>query len=416
MRTTSAHEPSTPVPPGALPLGGPPSPVRRAKDEVRDAVPRPALRVEFIDCARLSPRDREAWRALARAQEVSAPFLDLAWIESWLEAFRPPSPCLLGVREADVLVAVTPLQVVHETWAGRAITILRSLTNVESYRFDLLCAHGRPDLLEEVCRRLCRETTADVIDLDRLSSDSPTLDAVRAVAAALGWRLLLKESFESPWRPLCRSSGAWDVNLKSKFKSNLRNRERRIARLGEVRFEVVTGDEPARERALETFYTLEASGWKGEAGSAIVQRPLCRALYDRLVARAGDRAWIALLRVAGRAVAAQVLSVEGGTLFMLKTAYDPEFSQYSPGQLLTARVIRHGIEKGFEALDFLASNMSWKADWMPRLRPHVRALLFAPSANGRYAYWTRYGLREIARKVPGARQLAHWPRSWGHGK
>jgi CelD/BcsL family acetyltransferase involved in cellulose biosynthesis len=368
-----------------------------------------------IDCARLSARDREAWQALARAQEISAPFLDCAWIESWLDAFRPPSALVLGVREADVLVAVAPVQVVHESWAGRAITVLRSLTNVESYRFDLLCARGRPHLLEEVCRRLCREA-ADVIDLDRLPSDSPTVDTLRAVAKDLGWRLVLRESFESPWRPLGRSVEDWDQNLKGKFKANLRNRERRIALLGEVGFQLVAGDDPTHERALEIFYRLEAGSWKGLEGTAIAQRPACRALYDRLVARAGDRVWIALLRVAGRAVAAQILRVEGGTLFMLKTAYDPEFAPYSPGQLLTARVIRDAIEKGFRALDFLASNMRWKSDWVPRLRPHVRAILFAPSANGRYAYWTRYGLREIARKVPGARQLARWPRSWGHGE
>jgi CelD/BcsL family acetyltransferase involved in cellulose biosynthesis len=95
-------------------------------------------------------------------------------------------------------------------------------------------------------------------------------------------------------------------------------------------------------------------------------------------------------------------------MFMHKTAYDPEFSPFAPGQVLTARVIGHGIEHGMDALDFLADNMPWKADWAPELRRHYRMLLFAPTARGRYAYWTRYGMREQAKRIPGAWRLARW--------
>jgi CelD/BcsL family acetyltransferase involved in cellulose biosynthesis len=114
-------------------------------------------------------------------------------------------------------------------------------------------------------------------------------------------------------------------------------------------------------------------------------------------------------------MAAHFLLVRDRTMFVQKTAYNLAFSPYAPGQLLTARVIRYGLENGMDALDFLAANMTWKADWAPQLRPHYRLLLFAPSVNGRYAYWMRYGLRESAKRVPGARRFVRWLRSRPNG-
>ena len=43
--------------------------------------------------------------------------------------------------------------------------------------------------------------------------------------------------------------------------------------------------------------------------------------------------------------------------------------------------------------------MTWKADWTPRLRPHYQILLFAPTMKGRYAYWSKYGVRQSAKAL-----------------
>jgi CelD/BcsL family acetyltransferase involved in cellulose biosynthesis len=201
--------------------------------------------------------------------------------------------------------------------------------------------------------------------------------------------------------------------LTRKFKANLRNRERRLNALGETTLEVVKEGGP-QSQALQIFYELEASGWKGEGGTAVVQHPSVKAFYDRLVDRSADL-WVPILRVGGRPVAAQVVPVRGRTMFIQKTAYDREFSSYAPGQILTARLIRYGIKGGMEAIDFLGENMIWKADWAPRLRQHFRLVLFSPSLNGRYGYWTRYALRERAKQVPGLPRLVRWLRAQSRG-
>jgi len=123
--------------------------------------------------------------------------------------------------------------------------------------------------------------------------------------------------------------------------------------------------------------------------------------------------WIPILRVQDRPAAAQLLRVQAHTMFMLKTAYHHDFAPYAPGQLLTARLVRYGLERGMEVLDFLADDMRWKSDWAPRLRRHYRLLVFSPGVRGRYAYWTRYGLREQAKRLSVVRRILGWSKGAG---
>jgi CelD/BcsL family acetyltransferase involved in cellulose biosynthesis len=366
------------------------------------------LRAAFTSAEALSGEDRARWHLLASHRPESAPLVDAAWMLSWADAFAPPEPVLLGAWEDGQLVGLAALQRVRESCGGRRLAVLQSLTNVESYRFDFLAWEGRADIADLLWRALFEARRWDLIHLEHIPEGSSTLSAGLAVARERGWRAVVEPTFLTPWRPLSRAE-PWDQGLKRKFKSNLRNRERRLAALGEVSFEVVTG-QGALRKALDVFYDLEAGGWKGQGGTAVARRQQVKRLYDRLLERAGEDMRIPILAVSGRAVAAQVLRVRGKIMFMLKTAYDEAYSAYAPGQLLTARVLQYGREDGLEALDFLADNADWKADWAPRFLQHDRLLLFAPSLPGRYAYWVRYGLREQAKRVPGLVGLVRWLR------
>jgi CelD/BcsL family acetyltransferase involved in cellulose biosynthesis len=351
----------------------------------------------------LSGDDRSAWHALSAFGAESAAFVDEGWVAGWIEAFQPREPLLLGIWDDGRLVGVAALQRLVEQWAGRKIAVIQSLTNVECTRFDFLSSHRRLDVQERLWKFLCNDRTCDVIRLDHLPEGSPTLETGLKVAAELGWRWHIEQTFESPWRPLAPPPAAWDEGLARKFKSNLRNRENRLKALGEVTLEVAAGND--LERALQVYYDLDSGSWKSQSGTAVFQQANVKTFYDQLVARARDQIWIPILWVRGEPAAAHFLLVRDRTMYLQKTAYNLAYAPYAPGQLLTARLIRHGLANGMEALDFLAANMTWKADWEPRIRPHYRLLLFAPSVNGRYAYWMRYGLRERAKRIPGLQKL-----------
>jgi CelD/BcsL family acetyltransferase involved in cellulose biosynthesis len=346
-------------------------------------------------------------QALASGCPLSAPIVDTHWMTSWLEAFAPPDAFLLSAHECGSLVGLAALQHLTERWRGRRVSVVQSLTNVESYRFEFLAAEGRLDVARHLWRSLCGTAGADVIRLDHVPEDSPTIAAGLDVAREQGWRPVLEDTFTTPVRALSPSQ-AWDQGLRSSFKYRLRNRLKRLAVKGEVVFDMACS---AREvsAALPAFHRLEASGWKGALGTSVVQQPAVKRLYDELVSRPSD-VRVAVLTAGGTPIAAQVLRVCDRRMFMLKIAYDEASGLFVPGQQLTGRVIQYGIQHGMDALDFLADRAPWKDIWATGVIRHQRILLFAPTLAGRYAYWAGYGIRERVKRVPGFSRAVRWLR------
>lgn len=352
-----------------------------------------------------TPADLEDWRRLASRRTESAPFVDETWMRAWIAAFAPADHVCLCLRREGRLVGLAFMTPVNERWAGKTIDLLESATNAWSYRFEFLALDDDREIYSALWRTLFTHRRWDVVRLSWVVDRTPTMEWGLRTAKELGWSSAVVEAGTSPWRRLPEPGQPWDKGLRSKFKSNLRNRERRLQALGEVTFTVVK-DAGGLEQAIRIFYDIEAKSWKGEKGTAIVMQEKARALFDGLIRAAPPDVWIPILSVDGRPVAAQFMRVQNRTMFLLKTSYDPEFSAYSPGQLITARAVRHGIENGVDALDFLGVSMAWKSDWMTEERPNVQLIFCAPSASGRYAYWTRYGLKNEVKKIPFAVLLA----------
>jgi hypothetical protein len=126
-----------------------------------------------------------------------------------------------------------------------------------------------------------------------------------------------------------------------------------LSALGAV--EVVNDRTPAGVAgAFETFLAMEKASWKGEQGTALLSDAHDAVFARRLLHNLAGRqdASVALLRVNGEAIAAQVLMYCGTTAYTWKTAFDARFGKYSPGILLIDRV----TQALFAAPDIMAIN------------------------------------------------------------
>jgi CelD/BcsL family acetyltransferase involved in cellulose biosynthesis len=192
------------------------------------------------------------------------------------------------------------------------------------------------------------------------------------------------ESLQSPYVPLPSDVEALWARLHSKFKANLRRRRKKLEELGEVTVERVEGGKDL-EAFLETGYALEAGGWKGQRGTAIVQDPATRGFYSELARCASYRGWLSLyfLKVGGRAVAFQYGLTYGGRYLLLKPGYDEGLKACSPGQLLMEEVLKECCRQGLSEFDFLGPDMVWKRDWTDQVRVHTWLYVFRDNAFGR---------------------------------
>ncbi|SOE00426.1 GNAT family N-acetyltransferase [Blastococcus haudaquaticus] len=93
--------------------------------------------------------------------------------------------------------------------------------------------------------------------------------------------------------------------------------------------------------AVEDFLRLEASGWKGRAGSALACRPEHADWFREMCAglAAQGRLELLSLRAGGKDLAMECCLLAGEDAFHLKAAYDEAYADYVPGMQPLLHVI-----------------------------------------------------------------------------
>jgi CelD/BcsL family acetyltransferase involved in cellulose biosynthesis len=130
--------------------------------------------------------------------------------------------------------------------------------------------------------------------------------------------------------------------LGAKKLKELRRQRHRLAEHGPVAFDVARTPEEVRS-ALDIFLQLEASGWKGERGTALAQDAGdATFIRSATLALAETRQCeIIMLRAGATPVAAGVVLRHQDRAFFFKLGIDERFAKYSPGVQLTLELTRH---------------------------------------------------------------------------
>jgi CelD/BcsL family acetyltransferase involved in cellulose biosynthesis len=154
---------------------------------------------------------------------------------------------------------------------------------------------------------------------------------------------------------------------------------RRLQELG--RLAVSRADRPAEvAAAVHSFIHLEASGWKGRAGTAAaadpdIQRFMSRAVVDLAVE---GRAAIYRMCLGDRPIAACIVLRSGPSAWCWKIAYDETFARFSPGAQLILRVTEGLLrDTGIAQVDSLATPNHSLIDHIWRERRTVSDRLIA---------------------------------------
>ncbi len=187
-----------------------------------------------------------------------------------------------------------------------------------------------------------------VIRLRYLDGSAETYPAIIDALAARGAQALKLSERERPY--VTKDFG---LKKSGSTRKKLRQDWNRLSALGAVDI-VNDRARAAVQDAFETYLAMEAASWKGSRGTALLCDEEDATFARRLISdlAAGENASVALLRVDGRAIAAQVLLYCGTTAYTWKTAFDVEFSKFSPGALLVDKMTEQLFaEAGIEAIE-----------------------------------------------------------------
>ena len=132
--------------------------------------------------------------------------------------------------------------------------------------------------------------------------------------------------------PGAERTGYLDRAVSSSKRKELRRQRRRLEEIAPVTFTTTTGAQDILP-ALKDFLVLEASGWKGLAGTAAAGDPAIRAFVEGAVSSlaAQGQARVDRIFLNGQPITACVTLTSGNTAWCWKIAYSEGAARYSPG-------------------------------------------------------------------------------------
>jgi CelD/BcsL family acetyltransferase involved in cellulose biosynthesis len=189
-----------------------------------------------------------------------------------------------------------------------------------------------------------------LLHLPQLPADGPVDAALsRVLAASRRAHYRAAEERRALLAGALTAAAYLEAAISAKKRKELRRQHKRLAEQGVLAFERREGEAGLAEWIAE-FLALEASGWKGKAGSALASAPETRALFTHALAgaAAAGRLERLALRLNGRAIAMLVNFITPPGAYSFKTAFDEAYARFSPGMLLQlenlALLEREGVD------------------------------------------------------------------------
>jgi CelD/BcsL family acetyltransferase involved in cellulose biosynthesis len=224
----------------------------------------------------------------------------------------------------------------------------------------------------------------DLLLLPFLHEAGPVAEALRgALARRGGTYAALDQHRRALLRPKTRREEYIDAAIPKKLRKELRRKSRRLAEIGPLSFHSTTS--PADVAVtLQDFFTLEAGGWKGRAGTAVLQHPDTRRFIESAISALAqsERVEASRLCCGPQPIACALTLKSQNGAWGWKIAYDERFAGGSPGvQLylqLTAKLLADptiAFADSCAVPDHPMIDHIWRerldiADWLIALKPH----------------------------------------------
>jgi CelD/BcsL family acetyltransferase involved in cellulose biosynthesis len=334
------------------------------------------------------------WERLCE-ETGSLPFYRPEWIAAYLKAFEPESQVVVMTASAgDTLVAVLPLIRKRGWFAGVPVWKLAGAANIHSTQFDIIrtsCKAGEA-AIPAFWNLLKRIPGWNMLELPLLSRNGAGLELIRHASKEGGHTMSVRFS-ECPVLSMQEDEKGqltWFHSTSRHFRHELRRCARILAQETGEEPKLVRRTNPDRQ-ALEQFYELEASGWKGREGSAIKCTPQTRNFYNQIsqVAAAGGYFCLHSLEVNNRMLAGAFSVQSEDCLYPLKIAYDESLRRGGPGQVMFDRILDECAGRGITRLFFGGQNDAYKMKWTDETQPNFNGYVFSPDFRSKLAFRLR---------------------------
>lgn len=291
-------------------------------------------------------------QAIGRESSRS-PFQTHWYLDAFTRNFGAKGTSILGLIEADSLVAIGAFQAVGKTiqFLGTRDVSKDNIERTVTDYGDVLLSQRGQELAADVWGAI-RDHFVPPLNLEFIRNDSPTVTALKN-APGSEVSPVLDTSTQLPLHaPAIKLHEGWRPN---------RNVRRKIAAYDETHKRDLR-EEDDLESAFRVFIDLHKRSHPGKAAFMDEQM---EAFFWDLTTCSKENGWqtkFYSLYVDKKPVATVMAFEQGDNIYLYNSGYDPEYSDLSVGILIHAFIIEKSIREGRNMYDFLRGDERYKYD------------------------------------------------------
>src|SRR5262245_34350343 len=279
------------------------------------------------------------WEALAGEAAEPNPYYEHWMLLPALEAYGAGGNfrCVV-VWDNGSLIGLLPMRITRG-YRGLPARVLRSWGHRNMLLYTPLV---RAKAATKVVEALLQTNLAPLIEFDWMPAAGVFYGALAEAASLAGLQWMVSDAYV---RALLMRDRDPRARFNSNMKNNLRRWEARLAAAGRVTPVRLTPDGDL-DKWTHEFMQLEASGWKGRAGTALAcredDRRFVAAVFPEAFRR--ERLLITGLDLDGRPLSRHIMLAAGEGALSFKPAYDETYASCSPGVVAEVDNVRQFME------------------------------------------------------------------------
>jgi hypothetical protein len=176
-----------------------------------------------------------------------------------------------------------------------------------------------------------------------------------------------------PYILLPSSTDTFYKELDKKLRKNLRRCLRNLKR-DYHKIELKSYNEfDSLKNAMNTFFELHQKRWQSKQMPGVFNTQTIRNFYIDVAKNFADNGWLALyfLSINDEPIAAQYGFEYKQVLYYALSGFNPDYSKYSIGNLLTLKIIEKCIHRKLKEFDFMKGGEPYKFGWTNTCRTNL---------------------------------------------
>jgi len=357
---------------------------------------------------------RSAWIELRQAIGNERICTHPDWIHATQFVPNQGKLIILTAFDGDTLIGLAPMLLRDFRYRGIRLRKIEFVGHTPVN--DFLVRERREEIVRAFLHRLCgrgRERPWDFLELARIRREESTLQPIRDAIRGLGLR---PYEIEDHRNAICVTDD-WDayVARRSKnFMKELRGRENRLERLGNVSFMRYSGledrlEDPASPRKLERMFqaAIECAGnsWQGQAkeGAALSDEKSYGVFFREIIYSFASMNMLLLhvLFSGDVPIAFDLSFLDGQLITDYKTGYHQGFKFYGPGAHMFKTVLEYACARGVPYIDLMGieKGQEYKYRLADETHRTTRVTAFNRTVNGSLARFVMKGLAPSVKRL-----------------